>query len=225
MSMRIAVLASGEGTNLQALLDAQREERLPIEVVGVFGDQPQARALQRAGKAGVAARALAPADYADRDAFDAALFAQVDAAAPELVVCAGYMRVITTPVVERYAGRMVNVHPSLLPKYPGLRTHERALAAGDRTHGASVHFVTPELDGGPVLSQVAIEVREEDSPEALAHRLQPHEHRLLVATIALLARREVLASPYGITVDGRLLESPLQLAGDDHLYDAAGFVA
>ena len=225
MSLRVAVLASGEGTNLQAMIDAGREGRLPIEIVGVYGDRPGARAMVRAERAGIPARALRPRDYADRIAFDDALFAEVDAVDPELVVCAGYMRMISTPAVERYAGRIVNLHPSLLPSYPGLDTHARALAAGERVHGASVHFVTPELDGGPVLSRVTLELRDGDSPEAVAHRLQPHEHRLLVATLALLARRRVLASPFGITIDGRLLEVPLQLGSDDRLYDAAGFVA
>ena len=225
MTLRLAVLASGEGTNLQALLDAAREGRLPIEIVGVFGDKPQARALARARKAEVPAVALEPRDYFDRLAFDEALFACIDEVQPALVVCAGYMRLIETPVVERMAGRIINIHPSLLPAYQGLHTHARVLAAGDRSHGASVHFVTAQLDGGPVLSRVAIAVREGDSPEMLAHRLQPHEHRLLVATVALIARRLVVATPFGVAIDGRLLDSPLSLAADDHLYDAAGFVA
>ncbi|HVF34564.1 MAG TPA: phosphoribosylglycinamide formyltransferase [Candidatus Saccharimonadia bacterium] len=225
MTLRVAMLASGEGTNVQALLDASREGRLPIEIAGVFGDRPQARALERARKAGVPALALEPRDHFDRLAFDEALFAAIDGAQPDLVVCAGYMRLIETPVVERMAGRIINIHPSLLPAYQGLRTHARVLAAGDRVHGASVHFVTPQLDGGPVVSCVAIGVRDGDTPEMLAHRLQPHEHRLLIATVALIARRVVAATPFGVAVDGRLLDAPLQLAADDHLYDAAGFVA
>ncbi len=221
----IAVLASGEGTNLQALLDAQRESRLPITVVGVFGDKPAARALERARRCGVVAEAIEPRAYSDRASYDEALFARVASVAPGLVVCAGYMRLISAAIVEHWVGRMINIHPSLLPKYQGLRTHQRALAAGDREHGASVHFATPELDGGPVVSRVVVEVREHDTPEALAHRLLPHEHRLLLATIALIARRYVTATPLGITIDGRLLHEPLTLAPDDYLYDAAGFVA
>ena len=223
--MSIAVLASGEGTNLQVLLDAQREERLPIAIAGVFGDRPAARALDRARRHGIEPRAIEPREFPDRQSFDEALFALVDAVEPELVVCAGYMRLISAPVVERWVGRMINIHPSLLPKYQGLRTHARALAAGDREHGASVHYVTPELDGGPVLSRVLIEVRERDTPESLAHRLLPHEHRLLLATLALICRRHVTATPFGVAVDGRLLDAPLTLADDDRLYDAAGFVA
>ena len=216
--MSIAVLASGEGTNLQVLLDAQREERLPIAIAGVFGDKPAARALERARRHGIEPRAIEPREFPDRQSYDEALFALVDAVEPDLVVCAGYMRLISAPVVERYVGRMINIHPSLLPKYQGLHTHARALAAGDREHGASVHYVTPELDGGPVLSRVVIDVRERDTPEGLAHRL-------LLATIALIGRRHVTATPFGITVDGRLLDTPLTLANDDRLYDAAGFVA
>lgn len=219
------MLASGEGTNLQALVLAQRDGRLPIEIAGVFSDKPGARALERARRAGIPAQAFAPAAYPDRAAHDAALFGAVAEVQPQLIVLAGYLRLVSTAVVERWAGRMVNLHPSLLPKYPGLRTHAAALAAGDRVHGASVHFVTPVLDGGPVLARVEIPVHEGDTPESLAHRLSPHEHRLLVASVGILARRRVSATPFGVAIDGRLLDAPLTLHGDDRLYDAAGFVA
>src|SRR5688572_22782591 len=153
-TMSIAVLASGEGTNLQVLLDAQREERLPIRVAGVFGDRPAARALERARRYGLEPRAIEPREFSDRQSFDEALFALVDAVEPDLVVCAGYMRLISAPVVERYVGRIVNIHPSLLPKYQGLRTHARPVPAGGSQHGAGSHYVTAELDGGPAPSRI-----------------------------------------------------------------------
>ena len=186
--LRVAVLASGRGSNLQALIDAERDLALDIQLAGVFSDRAGSKALERARVAGIHAEALSPRDHYDRLAFDLALFERVEAVQPALIVCAGYMRMISTEVVDRWSERMINIHPSLLPAYQGLHTHERVLRAGDRTHGASVHFVTGELDGGPVISQVRMDVREGDSPADLAQRLLPLEHRLLVATVALMTR-------------------------------------
>jgi phosphoribosylglycinamide formyltransferase-1 len=223
--MRIAVLASGRGSNLQALIDAQRSGRLPIELVGVFSDKAKAVALERARSAGIQAESLAPRDYYDRLAFDEALFERVEAVQPALIVCAGYMRILSTEVVEPRVGRMINIHPSLLPAYQGLHTHERALRAGDRVHGTSVHFVTPELDGGPVIAQARIDVLDGDTPEALAQRLLPVEHRLLVATVALMARRQVAPTMFGVALDGALLPAPLALGSDDALRTPDGHAA
>lgn len=224
-ALRIAVLASGRGSNLQALIDARFAGALDVELVGVFSDKAKAVALERARTHGIAALALDPRDYYDRLAFDEALFAAVDATRPDFVVCAGYMRMISPEVVERYAGRMINIHPSLLPAYQGLKTHARALAAGDAVHGASVHFVTAELDGGPVIAQVRMGIVAGDTPEALAARLLPLEHRLMVACVALIARRSVFPTPFGIAIDGRLQDAPLALDADGVLRDPAGFVA
>lgn len=221
----IAVLASGRGSNLQALIDAQRAGALPIEIRGVFSDKPGAAALERARAAGIPALALEPKGFPDRASFDRALFAHVDAANPRLVVCAGYMRILSDEVVAARVGRLINIHPSLLPKYPGLRTHARALEAGDAVHGSSVHFVTTELDGGPVLAQATIAVQPGDTPESLAERLLPIEHRLLVASVALIARRRVVASPHGLAIDGVPLQRPLVLGADGRLHDAAGHAA
>ena len=225
LPLRVAVLASGRGSNLQALIDARFAGSLDIEIVGVFSDKAKAVALERARTHGIPAVALDPRDHYDRLAFDEALFAAVDGTQPDLIVCAGYMRLISPEVVERYAGKMINIHPSLLPAYQGLKTHARVLAAGDATHGASVHFVTAELDGGPVIAQARIDVLTGDTPEEMAARLLPHEHRLLVATVALLARRHVFPTPFGIAIDGRLQEAPLTLNEDGTLVDPAGFVA
>lgn len=217
---RIAVLVSGRGSNLRALIDARRQRHFDGEIVGVFSDKATAPALQLAREAGIATQALAARDYYDRLAFDEAMFERIDAIQPGLIVCAGYMRIISAEVVERYVGRMINIHPSLLPSYQGLHTHERVLRAGDRVHGASVHFVTPELDGGPVIAQARIDVEKGDTAETLARRLLPLEHRLLAAVVDLYCRRDVMVTPFGVAVDGHLIDAPLRLNADARLEGA-----
>jgi phosphoribosylglycinamide formyltransferase-1 len=224
-AFRIAVLVSGRGSNLQALIDAVAAGRLPVQIAGVFSDKRKAAALERARQSGIHAEAISPRDYGDRLAFDEAMFERVALVQPRLIVCAGYMRLISAASVERWQGRIINIHPSLLPAYQGLHTHERVLQAGDARHGASVHFVTAELDGGPVLAQARVDVEAGDTPESLAARLLPFEHRLMVASVELVARRRVYLTTLGIAVDGRPLDAPLELHPDDRLYDRAGFVA
>ncbi len=211
--LRVAVLASGRGSNLQALIAAQRDDGLPIRIVLVAGDKAQAPALRHAEDAGIASLALNPKSFARRAEFDAELFRRVAEAEPELVVLAGYMRIIDAAVVDAWHGRIINIHPSLLPKYPGLDTHSRALAAGDREHGSSVHFVTAELDGGPVIAQVKIGITSDDTPESLATRLLPFEHRLLSACVGLFAARRIALGERGMLLDGAPLAAPLQLVG------------
>ncbi|HAT2845232.1 TPA: phosphoribosylglycinamide formyltransferase, partial [Serratia marcescens] len=150
---KIVVLVSGQGSNLQALIDACQQDRIAAEIVAVFSNKAQAYGLQRAEAAGIATQALDAKAYADRTAFDAALADAIDQYQPDLVVLAGYMRILSPQFVQRYAGRMLNIHPSLLPKYPGLHTHRQAIDNGDSEHGTSVHFVTEQLDGGPVILQ------------------------------------------------------------------------
>lgn len=220
--LRIAVLASGRGSNFVALAEAQRAGRLPIELVGLFGDRPAAPALQRAAEFGVAAQAFAPKSFADRPAFEATLFAAVDAVHPDLIVCAGYMRLLGTDTVQQRRGRMINIHPSLLPRHRGLHTHQRALDAGDVDHGASVHFVTPELDGGPVIAQVRVPVQHGDDAERLATRVLEREHPLLLATVGLFAAGRLRLDGDSVCFDGMRLERPLELAADDRLRRAAG---
>jgi phosphoribosylglycinamide formyltransferase-1 len=211
--MRVVVLASGRGSNLGALIAAQREPDARFAVVLVAGDKPEALALRIAEDAGIATIALDPRSYADRASFDADLFARVAAYEPDLIVLAGFMRILDPGVLAPWVGHMINIHPSLLPKYRGLRTHERAIKAGDAVHGASVHFVTPELDGGPVISQVEIALQPGDTPASLATRLLPLEHRLLSATVDLLAQRRVTLDGDGVRFDGAPLAAPLRLAG------------
>jgi phosphoribosylglycinamide formyltransferase-1 len=212
-AMRVVVLASGRGSNLGALIAAQREPDARFAIVLVAGDKPEAQALRLAEDAGIATIALDPRGYADRASFDADLFARVAANAPDLIVLAGFMRILDPGVLAPWVGRMINIHPSLLPKYRGLKTHERAIKAGDTVHGASVHFVTPELDGGPVISQIEIPIEAGDTPASLSARLLPLEHRLLAATVDLLAQRRFTLDGDGVRFDGVPLGAPLRLAG------------
>lgn len=216
-SFRIAVLISGRGSNLQALMNAQREGRLGGEIVLVASNRRAAAGLLRAEEAGIDTLTLDPGAYSDRASYDNALFARVADARPHLIVLAGFMRILDPGSIAPWIGRMINVHPSLLPRYPGLHTHQRALEAGDRLHGASVHFVTAELDGGPVIAQAEIAVRTDDTPEALAERLLPREHKLLVASVRALAQGRVRLQDGRVELDGTPLTAPLQLASDGEL--------
>ena len=178
---RIAVLASGRGSNLAALLAARERGELPVEFVLVASDKANAGALRLAEAADIPTLALDPRSYPDRRAFDLDLFDRIAASGADLLVLAGFMRVLDGEALMPWVGRMINIHPSLLPKYRGLHTHRRALEAGDAEHGASVHFVTAELDGGPVIAQARIAVEPGDDEQRLAARLLPLEHRLLLS--------------------------------------------
>ena len=213
----IVVLASGRGSNLQALIDARDAGLLPVEIRGVLSDKPKCHALQRALDAGIPTLALSARDYADRASFDRDFFARVAEFSPRLIVLAGFMRILDPAVVSAFAGRMINIHPSLLPKYPGLHTHQRALNAGDETHGSSVHIVTPTLDAGPVIAQVQITIQADDNAETLAARLLPLEHRLLCKCIALIANGRLQLAADDWRFDDQALDAPLQLGVDGQL--------
>jgi phosphoribosylglycinamide formyltransferase-1 len=215
MPFRIAVLVSGRGSNLQALLEAIAQGALAAQVVGVFSDKADAPALQRARDAGVHAEAVDPRAFRNRLAFDEAFFARVDAHEPDLIVCAGYMRLISEAAVEAHRGRLVNIHPSLLPAFKGLHTHVQAWDAGVAEHGASVHFVTPDLDGGPVIAQARVPVLPGDDAERLARRVLAREHPLLIATAALLASGRVRLAGDEVMLDGAPLATPLQLGANE----------
>ncbi|MCA1714779.1 MAG: phosphoribosylglycinamide formyltransferase [Gammaproteobacteria bacterium] len=205
----MAVLVSGRGSNLQAVLDAIGTGTLHAEIAGVFADRPQAAALQRVHAALRWSR-NARADAARAD-FDAALGDAVAATRPDWVVCAGYLRLLGDGFVERFGGRLLNIHPSLLPKYRGLGTHARALAAGEREHGASVHFVVPELDAGAVIAQAVVPVTGDDSAQTLAARVLQAEHRLLVATLRLVVAGRIAEHGATVLLDGHPLFTPLRL--------------
>ena len=205
----LGVLVSGRGSNLQAILDAIATGELEAEIVGVFSDKPACTALTRV-PASLRWSRDAKA-FPDRVAFDAKLADAVAAVQPDWVVCAGYMRILGDGFIERFRGRLLNIHPSLLPKYRGLRTHARALAAGDVEHGASVHFVSPELDAGAVLAQAAIPVEPGDTPERLADRVLALEHPLLLAVLQWAAAGRISECDGQACLDGQPLFTPRRL--------------
>lgn len=217
MTLRLAVLASGRGSNLRAVLRAIDTGTLDARVVGVFSDKPRAGALDVARAAGVPARWFDPKAHPHRPGFDEAVFSAVDAVQPDLIVMAGYMRLVSEAAVLPRVGRMLNIHPSLLPAFKGLHTHAQALSAGVAVHGASVHVVTPELDGGPVVAQARVPVLDGDTPEALAARVLAREHPLLVATLQGFARGGIAWHDGALVHDGQPLTRPLQLDAHDAL--------
>lgn len=209
---RIVVLISGQGRNLQALIDAERRGVLGARIVAVISNKPGVAGLARAQAAGIATQVIAHADYADRAAFDAALAQAIDTHDPQLVVLAGFMRVLTDGFVRHYLGRLINIHPSLLPKYPGLHTHQKALDAGDAQHGATVHFVTEQLDGGPAIIQGELSVGAQDDALILAERVMSEvEVRIYPQAVAWIARGWLRLRAGHVEWRGRALAAPLGL--------------
>jgi phosphoribosylglycinamide formyltransferase 1 len=172
----IVILISGRGSNMQAIVRAARTEQWPCKIAAVISNRADAEGLVFAAEHGIPTAVVVSKDYPTRDAFDAALRVAIDRFSPDLVVLAGFMRILTPPFVEHYTGRMLNIHPSLLPSFPGLATHRQALAAGVKVHGATVHFVTAELDHGPIVAQAAVPVLYDDTEHALAERVLVQEH-------------------------------------------------
>lgn len=210
----IAVLASGRGSNLEALIAARDEGRANIEIVLVAGDKPQARALRLAEELGISSLALDPAGYAHRADYDRALLDRIADHGARLVVLAGFMRILDGGAIAPWNGRIINIHPSLLPKYRGLHTHRRVLQAGDTEHGASVHFITAELDGGPLIAQVRMPVVPGDNEESLAIRLLPLEHQLLSSAVAGIADGRIVWTPEGVRFDEQALDQALQVGAE-----------
>jgi len=208
---RVAVLISGEGTNLQALIDAARTGQLGAEIVAVVSNRSAARGLVRARDAGIDALHLPSVRGQERAEYDAALAALLAPREPDLLVLAGFMRILGAEFVARYAGRVLNIHPALLPKFPGLDTHRRALEAGERWHGATVHFVTPELDAGPAVIQYRLEVRAGDTPESLAARVHAGEHIILPRAVSWFAAGRLRLEGGSVMLDGRALEEPVSI--------------
>jgi len=202
---RVTVLVSGRGSNLAALIGAERSGRLGGTIAAVICNRADAPALDIAAGYGVATRLVEHAAYAERDAFEGALARAVDASEPELVVLAGFMRVLGTAFVARYQGRMLNIHPSLLPAYPGLHTHRRALADGVRVHGCTVHFVTADVDHGPIVMQGAVAVRDDDDESTLAARVLAVEHRLLPASVRAFCERRLVIAGRQVRVNGAVV--------------------
>lgn len=210
--LTVVALISGSGSNLQALIDAQTAGA-PFVLCAVISNEPDAFGLERARRHGIPTAVLNHRDYPDRASFDQALAALIDSYAPELVVLAGFMRILTPEFVARYLGRLLNIHPSLLPKYQGLHTHQRALDAGEHEHGASVHFVTAELDGGPVILQARVPVLADDDAATLAARVLQREHVIYPAVVRWFAEGRLQLGDDGCAyLDGVALTAPHQLA-------------
>ena len=211
----VVVLVSGSGSNLQALIDTRNEADPAVEIRAVISNKPDAFGLERAARAGIPGIVVNHRDYPDRESFDAELIRQIDALQPELVILAGFMRILTKGFVEHYAGRLINIHPSLLPRYPGLNTHARAIENGDSEAGATVHFVTPEVDGGPIIIQVRVVIEEKDTADTLAARVLQQEHVIYPRAVRWFADRRLTIENGQVLLDGE--KSPLQeIAAYEH---------
>ncbi|MGV8862615.1 MAG: phosphoribosylglycinamide formyltransferase [Pseudomonas sp.] len=201
----VVVLLSGTGSNLQAMIDSFKGVDNPVRIRAVISNRADAFGLQRARDAGIEASVLDHKAFEGREAFDAALIELIDTFQPKLVVLAGFMRILSATFVRHYQGRLLNIHPSLLPLYKGLHTHQRVLEAGDSEHGCSVHFVTEELDGGPLVVQAVIPVELNDSPASLAHRVHAQEHEIYPLAIRWFAEGRISLGEQGALLDGQLL--------------------
>ena len=201
----VVVLLSGTGSNLQALIDSNDIKDSPAKIRAVISNRADAYGLQRAKDAGIDTCVLDHKAFEGREAFDAALIEIIDTFNPHLVVLAGFMRILSADFVRHYQGRLLNIHPSLLPKHKGLHTHQRALEAQDREHGCSVHFVTEELDGGPLVVQAVLPVEPEDTPSSLAQRVHAQEHRIYPLAVRWFAEGRLSLDEQGALLDGQLL--------------------
>jgi len=203
---RVVALISGRGTNLQALLDAAAAD-FPAEIVGIISNREDAAGLERGRAAGVAVDVVSHRDFESREAFDQALLERIEAFRPDLIVLAGFMRILTDEFVQYFEGRMLNIHPSLLPAFPGLDTHRRALDAGVPEHGATVHFVTPTLDAGPIIIQARVLVEPDDDEHILAARVLREEHRIYPLAVHWFAKGRLRLRGGTVLLDGEPLGS------------------
>ena len=206
--LSIVVLISGSGTNLQAIIDAIQAGNINAEIKAVISNRPGVKGLQRAEAAGIPAKLLDHQQFADRESFDQALQELIDSYNPQLVVLAGFMRILTDDFVNHYAGRMLNIHPSLLPEFQGLNTHQRALEAGKKLHGVTVHFVTSELDSGPSVIQAVIDVNESDTAETLAERIHQQEHIIYPMAIGWYAEQRIKCINNRVYLDDQPIDTP-----------------
>lgn len=202
---RIVVLISGSGTNMQAIVEACQAQHIDGNVVAVISNKAGVAGLEKAAAANIPTAVLSHKEFETREAYDAELQQLVDSYQPDVVVLAGFMRILTAEFTQHYQGRMLNIHPSLLPKYRGINTHQRALENGDIEHGVSVHFVTEELDGGPVILQARVPVFENDTVEDLQQRVHTQEHRIYPLVVQWLCSERLKLTPKGAALDGTLL--------------------
>lgn len=208
---RTGVLISGSGTNLQSFIDAAVAGQIRLEIAMVLSNRADAFGLERAARAGIAHRCIAHGDFAGREAFDRALASELEATGVELIVLAGFMRILSSWFVNHYAGRILNIHPALLPRYPGLDTHQRALDAGDRQHGSTVHFVTEELDGGPRILAGRLPVHAGETAKGLMARVQAVEHRIYPQAADWYAAGRLRCRDGAAWLDGERLDEPVVL--------------
>jgi phosphoribosylglycinamide formyltransferase-1 len=213
--MRVAVLISGSGTNLQAFIDAVAAGTLDVEIAVVLSNRPDAYGLTRARNAGIPTECLRHGDYADRESFDRAMAETLEGYRVDLVILAGFMRILSSEFVKHFEGRVLNIHPALLPKYPGLNTHQRAIEAGEKWHGSTVHFVTGELDGGPRILQGRVPVRSDDTASRLSARVQAVEHKIYPRAAALFASGRIEYRNGDTWLDGAKLDEPVQWRSED----------
>lgn len=218
--MRFAVLISGNGSNLQALIDACQAGRIQGELVGVVSNRADAFGLELAKAAGIATQVLSNQAFADRESYDAALIQALESWKPDLLVMAGFMRILTPAFVQHFAGRMLNIHPSLLPKYQGVKTHARAIAAGETVHGASVHFVTEELDGGPVVLQARVPIFPDDDEVTLAERVLSQEHQIYPLVVNWFCQNRLAMVGTQAYLDGQPLPARGYACDDEELIDS-----
>ena len=207
MSSRIVVLISGGGTNLQAIIDACSDSNYPAKVVGVVSNKADAYGLTRAENADIDTVALSHKDFDSREDYDQALIKKIDCFNADLIVLAGFMRILTPSFVQHYQGKLLNIHPSLLPKYQGLNTHQRAIDAGDDVHGVSIHFVTEELDGGPVILQAKVPVFEGDNCDDLAARVHEQEHRIYPLVVKWFVEKRLSMQGDNAILDDNILSA------------------
>ena len=212
--MNIVVLISGNGSNLQAIIDACKVNKIKGTVRAVFSNKADAFGLERAREAGIPTHVLSANDFANRVAFDKQLIAEIDNYTPDVVVLAGFMRILSPTFVEHYAEKLLNIHPSLLPKYPGLHTHRQALENGDKEHGTSVHFVTDELDGGPVILQARVPVFAGDTEDDVTARVQTQEHAIYPLVISWFVDGRLKMRDNAAWLDGKRLP-PQGYAADE----------
>lgn len=212
--MRLAILISGNGTNLQAFIDAVSRGSLAVHIAVVVSNRADAFGLARARDANIPTECVRNEDYPDRAAFDEALADTVCRYEPDLLILAGFMRVLTGAFVKRFEGRILNIHPALLPKYPGLNTHQRVIDAGERWHGSTVHFVTEALDAGPRILQARVPVLGDDTPSALSARVQAVEHRIYPEAAALFASGRLEFRNGATWLDGSKLDEPVLINGE-----------